>query len=73
MEKKIEYSNGDVVIIWKPDLCQHSGICVKMLPKVYHPREKPWITADQASSEEIIEQVGKCPSGSLSYRLSSNE
>ncbi|MBS1321678.1 MAG: (4Fe-4S)-binding protein, partial [Parabacteroides sp.] len=27
MGKKIEYSNGELTIIWQPDLCQHSGIC----------------------------------------------
>ena len=29
MEKKIEYTNGELTIIWKPELCQHAGICVK--------------------------------------------
>ena len=38
MEKKIEYTNGELTIIWKPELCQHAGICVKMLPNVYHPK-----------------------------------
>ncbi len=23
MGKKIEYSNGELTIIWQPDLCQH--------------------------------------------------
>ena len=43
MEKKIEYTNGELTIIWKPELCQHAGICVKMLPNVYHPKERPWV------------------------------
>ena len=34
MEKKIEYTNGELTIVWKPELCQHAGICVKMLPNV---------------------------------------
>ncbi len=41
MGKKIEYSNGELTIIWQPDLCQHSGICVKTLPQVYNPRKDP--------------------------------
>lgn len=32
MRKKIEYSNGEMTIIWQPELCKHAGICVKMLP-----------------------------------------
>ena len=37
MGKKIEYTNGELTIVWQPELCQHAGICVKMLPNVYHP------------------------------------
>ena len=41
MGKKIEYTNGELTIIWQPELCQHAGICVKTLPGVYiHPAEK---------------------------------
>ena len=43
MDKKIEYTNGELTIIWQPGLCQHSGICVKTLPKVYNPQERPWV------------------------------
>ncbi|MEG0187777.1 (4Fe-4S)-binding protein [Algoriella sp.] len=63
-----EYSNGDVTIIWKPDLCQHAKICVKMLPQVYHPTEKPWITAENGTSEQLKNQVSKCPSGALTMK-----
>lgn len=63
-----EYSNGEVTILWKPTLCAHAGICVKMLPKVYKPKEKPWITPENASSQELIAQVAKCPSGALSMK-----
>ncbi|MBS1758811.1 MAG: (4Fe-4S)-binding protein [Bacteroidetes bacterium] len=63
-----EYTNGEVTIVWKPELCQHSGICVKMLPKVYHPKERPWIKPEHAKSEEIIYQVSMCPSGALSIK-----
>ena len=30
MGKKIEYTNGELTIVWQPELCQHAGICVKM-------------------------------------------
>jgi uncharacterized protein len=63
-----EYSNGEVTIVWKPEKCIHSGICVKTLPKVYHPKEKPWIKPENASSKELIMQVATCPSGALSIK-----
>jgi uncharacterized Fe-S cluster protein YjdI len=67
--KEIKYSNGEVTIIWRPELCIHSGICVKMLPKVYHPNERPWVKIENAITQELIEQVEKCPSAALSYIL----
>ncbi|NOT75550.1 MAG: (4Fe-4S)-binding protein [Cyclobacteriaceae bacterium] len=62
-----EYGNGEVTIVWKPLLCIHSAVCVKGLGEVFHPRELPWITPEKATSEKIVEQVKKCPSGALTY------
>lgn len=71
-EAKINYSNDEVTIAWKPKLCIHSGICFKGLPLVFDPRRKKWIDPNGASTDEIINQVKKCPSGALSYEMSSN-
>jgi uncharacterized Fe-S cluster protein YjdI len=67
MEKKIHYKNEDITVVWKPDTCIHSTLCWKGLLEVFNPREKPWIKMDGATTEKIIEQVRKCPSGALSY------
>jgi len=34
---------------------------------VFNPMEKPWIKPNAASTERIIEQITKCPSGALSF------
>lgn len=62
----IKYTNGEITILWKPSLCQHSGICVRGLAPVFDPRRKPWIDPLAAPSAVIVEQVKKCPSGALS-------
>lgn len=64
--RSIRYSNKEVSIIWQQGLCIHSGICASGLPKVFKPKEKPWIDVDAATADEIIEQVRRCPSGALS-------
>lgn len=69
MTKKNEYTNGELTVIWQPDLCVHSGICVKTLPHVYKPKERPWIQIGNATTKELIAQIEKCPSGALSYRM----
>lgn len=66
-EKK--YTNGEITVVWKPESCIHSKNCWKGLITVFNPKDKPWIKMDGASSERIIEQVKKCPSGALSFFL----
>lgn len=68
MEKK-EYSNGEIIIVWQPAKCMHSGICVKTLPEVYNVNKKPWIEPEKAATQELIDQVAKCPSGALSIKF----
>jgi len=69
----MKYSNGEITIVWKPGICSHSGICVKTLSKVYRPNEKSWIKIENASTNELIVQVEKCHSGSLSYYWNDQE
>ncbi len=75
MDKKItkEYTNGELTVVWQPHKCIHSGICVKTLPEVYKPNEKPWINAENASTQELKDQIRKCPSGALSYYMNDGE
>ena len=70
---KKEYSNGEITVVWQPAMCIHSGICVKTLPDVYKPDEKPWIQVDNASTDELKSQIKKCPSGALSYYMNDEE
>ena len=63
-----EYVKDDLVIMWKPEKCIHAGICVKTLPNVYNPKEKPWIKPENATVEELEQQIDLCPSKALSYR-----
>jgi len=62
-----EYTNGEITIKWQPKLCQHAAICVKTLPQVYNPKASPWISIENASTEELKNQISQCPSGALSY------
>ena len=60
------YSNGEITVRWQPAICQHTGICFRGLSQVFDPRKRPWVNITGASSEAIIAQVGKCPSGAIS-------
>lgn len=70
-EKKIpikEYQKEDLTIVWDANKCIHAGECVKLLPKVYDPKARPWITPENASVDELKYQINQCPSGALTYR-----
>jgi len=60
------YTNGEITVVWQPHLCVHSGICFRGLPLVFDPRRRPWVMMEHATSDAIVAQVGKCPSGALS-------
>ena len=66
--KTLDYTNGDITILWKPEVCTHAGVCVRTLPKVYNPKARPWLTIKNASSEELVNQISLCPSGALSIK-----
>ncbi|MBI2283471.1 MAG: (4Fe-4S)-binding protein [Bacteroidetes bacterium] len=63
----LKYTNGEVTVVWKPGICIHSRICWTGLREVFDPTKRPWINMQGGTTEQIIEQVRKCPSGALSY------
>ncbi|WP_250433024.1 (4Fe-4S)-binding protein [Hanstruepera flava] len=69
MGKTKEYTNGETTIVWEAEKCIHSGICVRGLPKVFQPKDRPWIKIDAASTDDLVSQVKQCPSGALSYYM----
>ncbi len=68
-KKTREYTNGELTIVWEPGICSHSEVCINCLPEVYNPYGKPWITIEKATTEQLKEQLNKCPSGALSYYI----
>lgn len=70
-----KYTNGELTVVWKPELCIHSTVCWKGLKNVFNPTKRPWISMDGENTQTIAEQVSKCPSGALSsfYNGQENE
>lgn len=64
-----KYTNGEVTVVWKPAVCIHSTICFKGLGQVFDPQKRPWVTPEGGTTEQIVNQIKKCPSGALSYYM----
>lgn len=65
--KQKKYSNDELTVVWKPELCIHSANCVKGLPAVFNPNERPWIKIENGDSATLMKTIDTCPSGALSY------
>jgi uncharacterized Fe-S cluster protein YjdI len=46
--------------------------CMALFPllveyRIFDPRKRPWVTAEGGTTQQIVDQIKKCPSGALSY------
>lgn len=67
-DKVREYTNGEVTVYWRADLCIHSANCLIGLPGVFNSGKKPWINMQGANSKEIMATVNTCPSRALVFK-----
>jgi uncharacterized Fe-S cluster protein YjdI len=66
MAKRLQAYDADgALVTFDPNVCIHSGVCLRTLPRVFDVSEKRWIRPERASVDEIVAAVGKCPSGAL--------
>ncbi|MBK7595236.1 MAG: (4Fe-4S)-binding protein [Gemmatimonadetes bacterium] len=63
------YESGDVRVTFNPQVCQHSGVCLRTLPAVFDVSRARWVHPDAAGAHEVIAAVAKCPSGALQAHL----
>jgi len=62
-----EYTNGEVTVFWKAELCIHSANCLIGLPDVFDSGKRPWINIHGSNSKDIMKVVDSCPSRALTY------
>jgi len=68
-----EYSGLKITIYDNRSICAHAGVCTDNLAIVFRMKQEPWIDPDAAEVENIIDVIKRCPSGALSYKLSTGE
>lgn len=64
-----QFSNSAMTLTYNPSVCINAGHCARELSDVFRTSVIPWIDLDGAPSQKIIEQVRRCPSGALKFRL----
>ena len=63
------YETDEIIVTFDPNVCIHSGACVRGLPKVFDVRRKRWVAPEAAPAADVAAQVSRCPSGALQYQL----
>lgn len=70
MTKRLQvYETDEITVTFDPEVCIHSGVCVRGLPAVFDVSRKRWIRPELATANEVAAQVARCPSGALQYTL----
>jgi len=67
------FSNNDITVTYNPCQCINAERCAKELSNVFRQSVIPWIDLDGESTDKIIKQVKKCPSGALQFYINQKE
>lgn len=59
------YHTQDLVVTFDPNTCRHAAECLRGLPEVFDVSRPDWIRLEGAWPEQVVEVVGRCPSGAL--------
>ena len=62
------YTDDRLTVTFAPDRCIHAAVCVRRVPRVFAPRERPWIRLEHGEAEAIAAAVAGCPTGALQLR-----
>lgn len=70
MPKRLQsYESDEIIVTFDPNVCIHSGVCVRGLQQVFDVRLKRWIRPENAPAERVADQVRHCPSGALQFQM----
>jgi len=63
------YESDDIVVTFAPNVCKHSGVCLRGLPTVFDIKHRRWVQPENAPAAAVAAQVARCPSGALQCQL----
>src|SRR3712207_5173383 len=62
-----QYRSERIFVSFDPERCIHARYCVRGLPEVFDPSQRPWIRPDLAHPDRVAEVVMRCPTGALQF------
>lgn len=67
MTKRLQvYATPELVVTFDPNICAHSGVCLRGAPAVFDVTRRPdWVRPEAAPPDQVAGVVARCPSGAL--------
>lgn len=59
------YEHEQLTVTFDARRCIHAAECVRHLPDVFAPTERPWVRPERSNSDAIVAAVHRCPTGAL--------
>ena len=59
------YQTAEILVTFDPNVCMHTGVCLRGNPAVFDRSRPDWIQPGAGSAEAVAELVARCPSGAL--------
>jgi len=67
-DKKItDYTGAVADVHWDGRLCKHVGECGRADNDLFVGGRQPWCEPDRVGTDEVVDVVGRCPTGALTY------
>lgn len=63
------YEAEGITVTFDPNLCRHTGRCLRALPGVFDITRQRWIRPELATVGAVAAAIEQCPSGALQYEL----
>lgn len=67
-KRQQSYSSEELTVTFDPNVCEHSGVCLRTLPAVFDIAHRRWIRLEGAPAAAVRAAIDRCPSGALQYR-----
>lgn len=68
-DKRKDYLGRKITVHDNRKICSHAAECINNLSSVFKLNSRPWIDPDASEINKIVDTIGKCPSGALSYSI----
>ena len=69
MKRVQAYAAPGITVTFDPNVCAHSGVCLRTLPAVFDVSRRRWVRPEAGSVEEVRAAIERCPSGALQFTL----